>query len=169
MEFEFVQHEHISPKQLAEIIDIKGSVWNYSVESHKSWITRNIFSDDYHLILRENNRAIAYLNLVDLSIIFGTMQIQAWGIGNVCVTPKSQGKNYGLLLMKLTDYFFAQTKRIGVLICKDSVCAFYKRCNWHEYKGNVFIPDGTRLSYNFFASQPFERGNTDTIQINRLF
>jgi len=170
MEFEFVQHKHISPKQLSEIIAVKGSVWNYPTESHKAWIAENILPDDYHLIVRKDNRPVAYLNLVELSLKSNSDIMPAWGIGNVCVTPESQGKNCGLLLMKLTDFFLAQTKRIGVLICKDRVCAFYKRCNWHEHKGIVFIPDGTRLSYNFFTSQPFIGWeNVDTIQINRIF
>lgn len=170
MEFEFVQHKHLSQKQLAEIIAVKGSVWNYPAESHKAWISDNILPYDYHLIVREDNTPVAYLNLVDLSIKSGFDSIQAWGIGNVCVTPQSQGQNYGLLLMKLTDYFLARTKRIGTLICKDKVRDFYKRCNWHEYNGIVLKPDGIDLTYYFFTSQPFtDAENTDTIQIDRVF
>lgn len=170
MEFEFVQHKHISQRQLDEIIAVKGSVWNYPTESHKAWIAENILLSDYHLIVREDNRTVAYLNLADLSIKSGSDIIQAWGIGNVCVTPKSQGLNYGLLLMKLTDFFLAQSKRIGVLICKDGVRAFYKHCNWHEYNGTVLKPDGIKLPYYFFTSQQFVgRENNNIIQIDRVF
>lgn len=169
MEFEFVKHDELSISSLDEIISIKGSVWNYPIESHKDWISKNIRPGDYHLIVRNSDKCVAYLNIIDLKITTQQNIFYTWGIGNVCVRPEFQGKNYGLLLLKLVDFFLASTHREGVLICRDQVAPFYERCNWHKYFGTVVIPDGSNLMYNFFFSQGANLSNCNSIRINRIF
>lgn len=151
MQFEFVKHSILDNSQLQDILRIKESVWLYPHESHLKWIEENILNTDYHLLVYDNGNCVAYLNLVDLNITSG-ISMSVWGIGNVCVKPERQGENLGLLLMKLVDYFIAKTSRLGVLICKDKVSAFYERCNWMKYKGQVVIPNGCILPYNFYFS-----------------
>lgn len=169
MEFEFVKHDELSTSSLEEIISIKGSIWNYPVESHKDWISKNIYPEDYHLIVRKDNKCIAYLNIINLTITTQHESFSVWGIGNVCVRPESQGKDYGLLLLKLVDFFLASTHRAGVLICRDHVALFYERCNWHKYSGTVIVPDGSDLMYNFFFSQDVNLSNCNSIRISRIF
>lgn len=169
MEFEFVKHDELSTSSLDEIISIKGSVWNYPIESHKDWISKNIRPGDYHLIVRNSDKCVAYLNLVDLIVTAQQNDFDAWGIGNVCVRPEFQGKNYGLLLLKLVDFFLASTHRAGVLICRDHVALFYERCNWHKFSGTVIDPDSSDLMYNLFFSQGANLPNYNSIRISRIF
>ncbi len=169
MDFEFVKHDELSTSCLDEIISIKGSVWNYPVESHKDWIAKNIRFGDYHLIVKNRDKYVAYLNIIDLIIKAKQTDILAWGIGNVCVRPEFQGKNYGLLLLKLVDFFLASTHRAGVLICRDQVAPFYERCNWRKYSGSVIVPDGSDLMYNFFFSQGANLPTCNSIRISRIF
>lgn len=169
MEFAFIKHSELTASQLVEVISIKSSVWNYTVDEHKKWIESNIDRNDYHLLISDNNQIVAYLNLVDVTIMTNSQELSAWGIGNVCVSPNRQGQNIGLLLMKLVDYFLATTKRIGILICRDKVAPFYERCHWNKFLGIVSMPDNKTLPYNLYISHTNLSGICNKISISRIF
>lgn len=167
MNFEFIEHRQVEGALIDNIIDIKNSVWEYSYESHTDWIRNNINPDDVHLILSERNVGIGYLNLVKLRI----NQYDGWGIGNVCVRPSMQGKQFGLLLMKLTDYFLMREKKPGVLLCKDTVVDFYKSCCWHPYTGSAIGPYEKAIDTNIMIHPLFSPrlNHEHRITLNRLF
>lgn len=160
--FEFVEHNSLTFGQLKAIIRLKDAVWKYPIASHIAWLRDNLKDGDYHLLLWGNNELVGYLNIVRLS---GTLR--AWGIGNVVIDPRMQGRNMGLLLMNLADYFLANTNIPGMLICKDHVANFYMKCGWTEFHDNVFLPDGTLLEHHFFTRRMESEYNE--LKIDRVF
>lgn len=162
MRFEFIEHQALSYKIIEAIICLKDKVWHYSFSSHLEWLKNNIRKGDIHLLLWNKEDLIGYLNLIRLH-----GSIEAWGIGNVVVDPTMQGCNLGLLLLNLCDYYLADTKLPGVLICKNRVKAFYSRCGWKEFMKDVYI-NGEIVPYCFF-SRRLDTTNINIIKLDRSF
>lgn len=157
MNFEFVQHKKCSENIFIEISRLKDEFWHYPIEEHLRWMEKNLDSDDIHLLLRnEKNDLIGYLNLVNLSCQAENVSISCIGIGNVCVKREYQQQSIGYLLVKLTEYHLLKNKKTGVLLCKDSLAAFYNKCKWIQYSGNKFSASGDRLTCNLFATKHIE-------------
>lgn len=150
LSFSFRLGNSLTGNEFDEIIRIKDSVWSHPYQSHRKWIEDNLEPEDIHLIVKSEDNAIAYLNMVNLTVM-GDSIYNALGIGNVCVYPEYQGKNLGFLLIKLAEYQISQLKKIGILICKDRVKAFYEKCGWSQFKGKVSFKDGKMLEHNIFV------------------
>ncbi|RKT01338.1 GNAT family N-acetyltransferase [Chryseobacterium defluvii] len=139
MEFNFIKHSELTEGLLLKIIEIKQHHWNYPLENQKKWIEENLKSDDFHLILFDSSGLIGYLTLVDLELQIDSSSKNYYGIGSVCVHGEMKGKQLGLLLMKLVDYFLNVKKTPGILLCKSELVDFYKKCGWKLYNGKVRI------------------------------
>ena len=140
-ELKIIQHSDISQYDLDVIIRIKSVAWPYPYEKHLEWIDNNLKDSDFHLLLLVENKAVAYLNLIDINLIFDNSSYDAIGIGNVCTSIK--GKGYGNELMKQTNHFLLDKNKIGLLFCKQCSVNFYKKCDWQLIEKNK-----VKLSFN---------------------
>ena len=123
-----IRHADISKNELDEIIKIKSVAWPYPYEKQLEWISQHLKNSDLHLLLLENSKAVAYLNLVTIELEIDNKLIDALGIGNVCAIEK--GKGYGNELMKLTNKLIKSSNKPGLLFCKPELVGFYEKIDW---------------------------------------
>lgn len=123
-----IKHSNIDQYTLKEIVKIKQLSWDYPYESHLNWIRENIQDDDLHFILYENDKMIAYINLVNADVIIDDSLYKSIGIGNVCAASK--GKGYGGRIMIELNRYLIQIDSIGILLCKSPLLEFYKKFSW---------------------------------------
>ena len=135
MTIDFIKHKDISESMLQEICVIKKQHWDYSVKEHIAWMNCNLSDSDTHLILRETESGgiTGYMNLVNLDVVVDGKSVKMIGVGNVCVSTNCQGNKYGLLLMKIAEYFLQKRNMNGILLCKEKQIPFYERVRWYRY------------------------------------
>jgi predicted GNAT family N-acyltransferase len=123
-----IQHLFLDRKTLSDIIEIKRLSWNYSMEDHLIWMQNNIRDDDYHFLLINDDKLVAYVNLVNVTVSTGDTLVAFIGVGNVCSRVKGLG--YGKSLMiGLKNYLLANESR-GILFCQESLVQFYSNYGW---------------------------------------
>jgi predicted GNAT family N-acyltransferase len=130
MNFSFVTHGEADDKLKREIIELKNMHWHYPFASHQQWMAENLRDSDVHLLLRNQEQLIGYMNLVKLQTNIPQYENSCWGVGNVCVHPAEQNKSLGYLLMNLADFFLHKDKSLGLLLCKDKLVEFYTKSKW---------------------------------------
>lgn len=162
---EFINNYDISEGLKLQICEFKNRNWKYPVQSHLEWMDRHLYDGDIHLLLRDEDILVAYLNMVRVSLEFDSRTVEALGIGNVCVDPAMKGRNYGRLIMSVADFYCRQNKMPGILFCQQKNVGFYKACNWIPYDGVVEV-EGKSLQAYCFLNQEF---STRLISLNRDF
>lgn len=128
MKFQFILHSQITNEILSQIINLKKNHWDYSFEQHKEWIFENINYKDIHVLMFDNEKAVAYMNLIKIEVVINDKVMPFLGIGNVC--SKEKGKGYGKELLLGVNSFLKDEKHYGLLLCKNELVAFYSKYNW---------------------------------------
>ena len=123
-----IRHKDIEQITLDEIVNVKKLSWEYSKQEHLNWITENLNGNDYHFMLINNNEIIAYLNLVNVNVIFKNKSIPFIGIGNVC--SKYKGIGLGSELISEVNNCIETNSLHGILFCKHQLIEFYSKSNW---------------------------------------
>ena len=123
-----IRHSEVSETELNEIIIIKSVAWPYPREKQLEWLKANLRDSDLHLLLLNNEKPFAYLNLINIELGIDHKVYGAYGIGNVCSIEK--GKGYGDELMKQVNKYIISENKLGLLFCKQSLVDFYKKQNW---------------------------------------
>ncbi|AVC43802.1 hypothetical protein B4919_02905 [Francisella tularensis subsp. novicida] len=129
-----IKHVDITEEQLLKICKIKEAFGNYTIESQLSWIERNMKAEDIHFLIHNDNKLIAYSNLVKEMIIIDNNNLSILGVGNVCVDEKGKDKGK-LLILEINKYIMANN-RIGLLFCKKSLIKFYEKYDWRLIQPN---------------------------------
>ena len=93
-----------------------------------NWIENNIKANDIHFLIYDDNKLIAYTNLIKKTLLINNEENNILGIGNVCVDEK--GKNKGTLLIQNINKFLHDNNKVGLLFCKKNLIPFYKKVNW---------------------------------------
>ena len=153
-----IEHANLSEHDVDEIIRIKSIAWIYPYEKQLEWLKINLKDSDLHLLLYEDDMAVAYLNLISIELIIDTITYCALGVGNVCAIEK--GKGYGAELMKKTNQYIANENSLGLLFCKISLINFYKKFDWgivEETKLNLSFRNDNIITMLFNFSFPFEK------------
>lgn len=146
-----IRHSDISRNDIDEIIHIKHKAWPYSYLDQVKWIEDNIETSDLHVLLLNNEDAIAYLNLINIELTIDENIYYAFGIGNVCATER--GKGYGKELMLHTNHYLRENNKIGLLICKQNLVSFYKGVGWkpiekENTRVNIPNPEHVYMCFN---------------------
>lgn len=137
----FINHDKLSQELLKEIIQVKSVAWPYSYSDQCEWINNNLKSSDIHVLLfDEDSVLVAYLNLVEIPFTLNNEKHLGYGIGNVCSLVKGRGD--GAKLMNVTNNFFIENNRKGILFCKNQLVNFYERHGWKIIpKDSISISD----------------------------
>ena len=122
-----VQSE-IGQNDLFDIISVKSVAWPYTYEMQLKWINENLNASDLHLLLQEDSKTVAYLNLINIEIEINDINFKSFGIGNVCSAEK--GKAYGNELMILTNQYIKENQKTAILFCKPELVCFYEKYDW---------------------------------------
>lgn len=138
-----ILHKELTSSLLDKIIMVKTAAWPYPYEEQKKWIDNNIKDSDIHFLLLKKNKAVAYLNLIDIEVDIDNCRKKAFGVGNVCAIEK--GKGYGKELIKQTNQYIIEKKRVGLLFCKKELVDFYKRFDWSVVEKEELV-----LAFNNF-------------------
>jgi predicted GNAT family N-acyltransferase len=137
---EFTEHKAVTDESLNQIVNLKMQYWEFSQESQKEWIKKNINENDYHLFIRnEFNELIAYLNIVHMNVACADIKRIFFGVGNVCVDRGYSGGGYGKLLMCLVNTFIKHRNIHGILLCNSTLNSFYNISGWTLFKGSVSV------------------------------
>lgn len=148
------RNKDITPIKLNKIVSLKMQHWKYTRKEHINWIQNNISENDYHLLLFDNsNNLIAYLNLIYVTVNFGSDSQEYLGIGNVCVDVELGSKGYGLLVMNLATFYLKQLEQPGILLCKNKLNPFYQKAGWNIYAGNSYISNKLNLNSVFTTNK----------------
>lgn len=163
-----INHNNISDELINKIILIKGQHWKYPKEEQLKWISKNINSNDKHLMIFNNgNTLIGYMNMVNSTIEFENIAYNILGIGNVCVDSDYIGKSVGKLLMGVCSFYLDNTNKTGVLLCKNKLISFYNKSGWKQYDHKVVINKEIFSDNVFFSDNRFI--NASEIIIDEAF
>ena len=155
MTIEFIRHAECSEELLINICRFKNLNWSYPIESHRRWIDNNLTEGDIHILLKDNDKLIGYLNIVNVSIQCDGETLYVLGIGNVCIHPDNKCLGLGALIMSAAKYYCRRNNRVGVLLCQDKNKAFYDACNWYRFNGTVYQSNyGSSKHINFYSTKP---------------
>lgn len=125
-----IKHSEISPQILDEIVRVKNVAWPYPMESQVKWLDDNLSPEDLHVLLTNEGKTIAYMNLVRIIFEANDAEFMAYGVGNVCAVEKHKG--YGTELMNRVCEFLTSNRTAGMLFCKTSLVKFYERFGWDD-------------------------------------
>lgn len=153
MEFKFLIQSQVTAIELENIISLKKNHWDYSIEDHNDWIRKNIYENDIHVLMLENDVLVGYLNLIKTEVTINNESHQFLGIGNVCT--KDKGRGYGKkLMMEVNNYLIVNTQS-GILLCKDSLVKFYEKANWiivnNSLKNQILYLNINFLLFNYHS------------------
>jgi predicted GNAT family N-acyltransferase len=160
---ELIKNKDISAQDIDGIISLKQQYWHYSYDSQVEWISKNIDSDDYHLLIKNDNNILAYMNLVNRYI----NNKKVLGIGNVCVDQAFSGKGLGKLLMYTCQYFSKQLRLDLILLCKSDTVKFYEKCGFHICLNKIYINNVLFEDYLMFDNEIYD--NEREVYINGYF
>lgn len=158
MVLEVIKHSEISENNIKRVIAIKNSAWPYSFKSQIEWIDNNLSSKDLHVILKDNNDDIAYLNMCPVEMEIDGINLSFYGIGNVCT--KIHGKGHGGILIQLVNMYLKKNNLHGLLFCKEKVVGFYTRYNWEiipSYKIDMFEENHHDVITMVYNCRPFDK------------
>ncbi len=130
MVLEIIKHKDILYCDLLRAIAVKSIAWPYPIDSQVKWIENNLSSEDLHVLLSDDGKAIAYMNLVKITFEANDAEFLAYGVGNVCAIEKHHG--YGTELMTRVCEFLSSNRMAGMLFCKSSLVRFYERFGWDD-------------------------------------
>jgi len=147
----FIPHSKATNEQLLEIITVKDVAWPHSLDSQFKWFADNLKETDIHVLLKMNNYAAAYLNLIKIKFKIDGKLVDGYGIGNVC--SRERGKGWGKEIMTQTNIYLFQNKKPGLLFCRNHSVGFYKLTNW-------LLIDKKKLSL------PFDNETIETMVYN---
>ncbi len=162
----YKKHDLLSQEDLTKIVKLKMQYWLHSEESHLNWINQNITSTDYHLWLEnEKGEMIAYINHVMLNIEKDNLLEKMIGLGNLCVDMNYRNKEIGLLIFKISEYYFSQHGLNGILLCKSHLFKYYKKAGWLKFEGEVNIVN-SKFEHLLMSTVKFK---SKSLKINRNF
>lgn len=141
---QIIRHGDLSIREVLDIIEIKSTAWPFDADSQFRWMIKNLQANDLHFLLREedNDRIIAYLNLVGLEATLGANEnsVACWGLGNVCARDKKRG--YGRMIMCHVNSYILNSDRIGLLLCKEPLIEFYLKMGWKLLPSQIDLGKG---------------------------
>lgn len=140
MELEIIKHSDISIKDLLRVIEIKNVAWPHPIESQLKWIKENQHQDDLHVILKDNGKDLAYMDMCPVSAFVDDEKLFFMGVGNVCT--KIHGLGHGGELVTLVNDYLKTNQQHGLLFCREKVMHFYAQYKWLVISSERAIIEG---------------------------
>ena len=167
----FRQTSELSSDDVSNIFRIKDQHWKYGIKSQENWFNNNIDSKDIHLLIYRGNELLAYSNLVNIKVTIDGCSLNAFGLGNVCVSIEHSKCGLGSILVSFANLFLKSRESLGLLLCKNSLISFYEFNKWRVLECKELIVSGS-LSDSVlmcFNKETGIAGFPNTIMINRCF
>lgn len=171
MNWRFLVHKDLSSAEKISIAKLKDQHWQYGVESQIRWMNENIYLNDMHLIGEKEAegkvKIQAYITLSNVQVIIDGISHEFIGIGGVCVDKCAQHSGIGRQLMEKADEYLDEQKKNGILLCKDALVEFYRKCGWESVCYQRAVVKGKKYKKQIML---FKREcNCESITISRNF
>lgn len=140
MNWKVVRNRDLLRTEGLRIAYLKDQHWPHGLESQLLWMKENIGMDDAHLLGEEQNRdqlmLMAYSTLSNINIVIDDQKLGCIGVGGVCVDKAFQHSGMGRCLMREAAKYITEQGKVGILLCKEPLIPFYKKCGWKlvQYK-----------------------------------
>lgn len=162
----------ISKEDRHELIKLKQQYWPYNEVLQSEWFDKNIRSNDYHILIWNKSKLLAYLNMVNIIVELGDMRVGMLGIGNVCVDNENVKTGMGSVIIGIANHFIKANKMCGILLCKDNLVKFYNKNQWVLIEPKKKKVNNNEFFHNIMVYDPyglyFSRSMSD-IYIDRDF
>jgi hypothetical protein len=129
-ELEIIKHGDISRDQVEDVIIIKSTAWNYSLESQIKWLRSNLKENDLHVFLTIDNNKVAYANLLPIEVKIDERLTSVLGVGNV--VAKDKGRGNGSAIIREINKLLKKKNKPGLLFCQKELILFYDNHFWNE-------------------------------------
>lgn len=150
--WKIVPHIKLLDCEKKEIAELKNMHWSYGIDSQMNWMNDNIKDFDLHLMgSNEKQKLVAYMTIVRLSVSFDGGKEDALGVGGVCVNKNIEHRGYGRCLVQEANNFISQEGLKGLLLCKDGLVDFYKKCGWQNVVFSEAYVADKPFSYRIMA------------------
>lgn len=134
MTFRTVRHEDLTDLDARRIAALKDQHWTHGEASQLAWMAENVRPGDLHLMGEEpadgGVRLSAYMTLTRLQVRLDQTELDAWGVGCVCVDQTALHSGLGKQLVLEANRLIRDRQAPGFLLCKDSLVGFYQKCGW---------------------------------------
>ena len=156
--FYLIKQSELNEDLLKEIIFLKNQYWVHPYESQKRWINENLENDDLHLLMKIDEKPVAYLSICRIAITIDENKSDMLGIGSVCVGREYAKKGFGKAIVLKANDIIKEKNAQGVLLCHDALIEFYRRCGWNlinynaatlasqNYSDNVMLLNGSEIN-----------------------
>lgn len=129
-----IKHNELSNEERMQIAELKNQHWPYGIESQLSWMDANIQLNDVHLLGVEQTgngeKLRAYSTITALKVCIDGKHDEFLGVGGVCIDKNLQHSGIGRLLLNVTGEYIERQDKQGILLCKETLQGFYKKCGW---------------------------------------
>lgn len=171
MKWRNAKQNELSFEEEIRIAELKNQHWPYGIDSQIQWMKKNIYANDVHLMgEEETEKGIvlrAYLTLSQLNVVIDNNNYDLIGIGGVCVDKGSQHTGMGKRLVDKANIYIKEQGRPGLLLCKDNLADFYKKCGWNLLKFQMAVVAGRNYEHNIMLLGA--NGSCSKIIIDRNF
>lgn len=130
MEFVICRHRDLTRQQYEAIAALKDRHWPHGTDSQISWIQKNFEENDIHIILYQEDKALAYASLNRITCTVDGRAESFWGLGGVCVDKACQKQGLGKKIVEQANACIAD--EAGLLLCHRELTGFYSRCGWES-------------------------------------
>jgi predicted GNAT family N-acyltransferase len=135
-----VPHFKIDSDELEKIAILKQERWPHSIKEQLNWMSINLHAEDFHILLKVDNKLLSYMNLVRLKIN-GKSNVteEAFGMGSVCTSKASEGNGLGKIITAFALHLSKSESKNCVLLCKKQLIKFYETSGFKRFEGKVTI------------------------------
>ena len=150
--WKIVKHTDLSIDDLHSIAVLKNQHWPYGIDSQIRWTKENVFDEDFHLMgMNEDYRLVAYITISRLSVVIDGVSNEVLGIGGVCIDKEFEHHGYGKKMVNEANSFIQCQSLMGLLLCKENLVAFYKKCGWLDIEFECALVAGNAFSHKIMA------------------
>ncbi len=168
LNWSIVAHRDLTNETRICIAELKNQHWSYGIESQLNWMSKNVHAEDSHLLGVDRSGTLrAYLTLVRIKVDYGEEENDAVGIGGVCVDKSVEHIGLGKQLVATANAYIESKTKIGLLLCKDGLVEFYKKCKWITVDCETAYVGGQSFD-NIIMTYPFDL-KCKRISIDRNF
>jgi predicted GNAT family N-acyltransferase len=160
----------LDTSEIKEICILKDTQWNYGVKSQLKWFTKNIKPNDVHILLKIDNNLIGYTSLrkKTFKIKANSKNLERerdrereyWLFDTHIVKKDFRGMGYNKILMNEASKIIK--KKIGLLICSDTLIQYYKKFKWNLVSNKIF-----KILDHPFSSNVMLYNNQSEIKFNK--
>lgn len=155
MEITIAETNELTEGDITKINRLKNQHWEHELDEHMRWFKENIKSDDWHIMIQEEERILAYLNLINICVTINKLPYNMFGIGNVCVDRNAEHSGIGMIIMSVANAFIKQNKTCGLLLCHDRTKEFYKKTGWKQVDVSDALIGNNKFDLCIMAYDPY--------------